>query len=207
MRVPGVDWIALWHVYHPFFFWGYSISNCSIGLWTARRTLPGSWILAWLFGCVASSSVLIFPFVILLCIPVWTVVFLLGGSTVTDSFVMVPIAASVAAWDTLLDAAMVRLLSRNAVSRRQVWVLFRANFLIAGIAITLVIAHALICPIELIASTPTISDKHVGAGALTRPAAPGAANRRAEFARPGEGTRAYVSREAAKGESPFGISM
>lgn len=196
MRVPGVDWIALWHVYHPFFFWGYSISNSSIRLWTARRTLPGSWILAWLFGCVASSSVLIFPFVIVLCIPIWTVVFLLGGRTVTDSFAMaVPIAASVAAWNTLLDAAMARLLSRNAVSRRQVWFLFRANFLIAGLAIAVVIAHALICPIEVIAAIPTTNDKHVGAGALTRPAAPGAANRRAELARPGEGTRAYVSRD------------
>lgn len=86
--------------------------------------------------------------------------FMLGGRTVTDSFVMAaPIAASVAGWNTLLDVAVVRLLSRNALRRRQIWFLFRANFLIAGPPIAVVIAHALICPIEVIAATqPLVTD-------------------------------------------------
>jgi hypothetical protein len=157
MRIPGVDWIALWHIYHPFFFWAYVISNIVVRLWTARRTVPTSWIQAWLFGCATSSTLLISPVVFFLCIPAWIVVFLLGGRAVTDSFVMaVPIAASVAGWNTLLDVVTVRLLSRNSVTKRQVWLLFGANFLIAGLAIAVVIAHALICPVDVIASTQPV---------------------------------------------------
>ena len=63
----------------------------------------------------------------------------------------VPITASIAGCITILDAGLVRLLSRKKLSKGQVWFFFRINALIAGLAIVVVITLELIHPTEVIA--------------------------------------------------------
>jgi hypothetical protein len=78
----------------------------------------------------------------------------LTDRTVSESFFMaIPITVSIAGCITALDAALVRLLSRNAMSKKQVWLLFRANFLTVALAIMAVITVELIHPVEVIADT------------------------------------------------------
>jgi hypothetical protein len=69
----------------------------------------------------------------------------------------VPITVSIASSITVLDAALLRLLLRNKASKRQVWLLFRVNALITGLAILAVITLEWIHPTEVIAVAKSLA--------------------------------------------------
>ena len=198
MSLPGVDWISLWHIYRPFFFRAYAFFTVLIRLWLARRTTRSAWIAAWLVG--SAASLLVFPLMPFLCIPAYLIVMSLTGRTVSESFFMaVPIAVSIAGCITLLDVALVRLLSRNEMRKKEVWLLFRANFLHCGACDR----GCDNCGVDPSCRShrrhATIVDTKTRRGGCPHP--PGRAlrgDRRAKLARPGEGTRAYVSRQATE---------
>ena len=83
MSLPGVDWIAFWHIYHTFLFWAYMFFSFLIRLWLARSTRPAWWVKTWLVR--GAASLLVVPVAPFICIPAWIVVFSLMGRTVADS--------------------------------------------------------------------------------------------------------------------------
>lgn len=113
--LQNVDWIAMWLIYHPFFIWAYVFFSFLVKLCLARRLTPGSWIKNWLISSSASLTILLsFPLIVIICSPAWIILVLVTGRKVADSLLMaVPIAASVAAFDTFLDVTVVRRLLRN----------------------------------------------------------------------------------------------
>lgn len=150
MLFRGVDWLGLWKYDRLFLFWAYALFGVPIRLWFARRITQSGWIATWLVS--SAASLLVFPAMPFLCIPAYLIVMPLTGRTVSESlFMAVPITVSIASCITLLDAALVRLLFRSTVSKRQIWLLFRVNALIAGLAILVVITLELIHPTEVIA--------------------------------------------------------
>src|SRR6476620_11532054 len=152
----GVDWFGLWKYDQPFFVSAYAIFGVLIRLLFARRTTQSGWITAWLVG--SAASLLAFPAMPFLCIPAYLIVMPLTGRTVSESlFMAVPITVSIASSITVLDAALLRLLLRNKASKRQVWLLFRVNALITGLAILAVITLEWIHPTEVIAVAKSLA--------------------------------------------------
>jgi hypothetical protein len=160
----SVDWIAMWHIYRPFFISAYVFFSFLIRLWLARRLTLGSWIKNWLISSSASLAILLsFPLIVIICSPAWIILVLLTGRKVADSLLMaVPIAASVAAFNTSLDVTVVRRLLRTAMSNRQIGLVSRANCAIAGLVIATVIALHLLHPVEVIAAVHSPSDAWQG---------------------------------------------
>lgn len=143
---PSFDWIALWKLYHRYFFWICFLCGVPLRLFVAHKLRTPSTKKAWALSTVASAPlILLIPFTAL---PgaIFTA-FLPGGGTLKYSLLLsLPIALSSGAVNTLVDWLLLRFVMRARIGRRGLLLVYAADVLNVLLATAAVLIWAWISP-------------------------------------------------------------
>jgi hypothetical protein len=151
MPLRQVDWLVVWKIYHyPYFFWMYAVLSLVTRFLICRHLNSGAPIKTWFFS--STASLLIVPAVPFLAVPAFALAATAVGKVAAYSLLMaLPIALSVGLFAGLVDGMLLRVLLREAVGRKRMWLLFGMNLAVTLAAVGFVVALMLAYPPKIIA--------------------------------------------------------